>query len=88
MVASVTPAGTITQTARGAVQLLGQLGHARDVAPLQVVVQTDHLVTGGAQSLAHVAAHPAEAYQAELHLVATFRAVGYALPVSGTRGSA
>ena len=46
------------------------------------------LMVGGAQPLPHVAAHPAESYQAELHLLLP-PYVRVVLPaISGTRGSA
>jgi hypothetical protein len=51
----------------GSGQLLRQLRQTGDVADPGVPVEADHLMPGGAQPLAHVAAHPAEAYQAELH---------------------
>ena len=69
-VASVTPAGTITQTARGGGQL------RRPARPGSSTSETsglrsipDDLVPGRAQPLAHVAAHPAQTDQTELHVL-------------------
>ena len=51
----------------GGRQRADQALEAVDVAHLGVVVEPDDLVTGAAQTLAHVAAHLAQADQSELH---------------------
>jgi hypothetical protein len=48
-------------------KLAHQLLQAGYVTGLLVVVVTHHLVPGGAQTIAHVAAHSAEADKAQLH---------------------
>ena len=54
---SAAPAGTITQTVRGASSALTSVGQRRDVGDVGVAVEADDLVAGAAQPLAHVAAH-------------------------------
>jgi hypothetical protein len=49
-------------------ELVRQFGEAGRVGGLRVAGEADDLVPGGAQPLAHVAAHPAEADETELHV--------------------
>src|SRR5262249_52982566 len=49
-------------------ELVGQLMHARDVGDGGIAVVADDLVPGTAHAYAHVAAHPAETDETELHL--------------------
>ena len=61
------PAGTIIQTTRGAASFSTSSARLATSEIVRVAVVADDLVPGGAQPLAHVAAHPAEADKAELH---------------------
>ena len=76
------PAGTMTHTTRGAGQRADQALEAVDVADVGVAVVPDDLVTGAAQTLAHVAAHLAQADQSELHRQSSFVVVRRAGPIA------
>ena len=64
------PAGTMTHTTRGAASFATRSASDDGVADLRVAVEADDRVPGGAQPLAHVAAHAPEPDQSHLHGVA------------------
>ena len=64
---SAAPAGTITQTTRGASSALTIAAMRAHVGDLGVAVEADDLVAGAAQALAHVAAHLPETDETKLH---------------------
>ena len=84
----ISPAGTMVQTTRGAASFSTSSARLSDVGDVRVVVETDDLVPGGADPLAHVAAHPAETDKAELHGVPPRCACSLQLSISGLPGSA
>ena len=62
------PEGTITQTTRGASRASTRASQAVDVPRARRAVVADHLVTGAAHPLGHVAAHLAQPDQPQLHV--------------------
>ncbi len=63
----MSPAGTITQTTRGAGSCWTMSSRVGDVADVLVGVVADDGVPGPAQPLAHVATHPTQADESDLH---------------------